>query len=661
VAAPAPAAWNFHPPAPGYSAAAPYYPTTATAPYPQAMPYPQPAPWLAPQAVPQAPPPANFVGGVLAEADAAKAAAHVAAPVIAKTLPPATRRRESTWRNPWMVAAGGTLLTIIAVLVMLRAGDFAREPDFVDADLPTLTVPAIDAFGEGKQVPPSKPKQAKKNADDQASPLEPAPMAIVAAAPDTEPAPKPAPELQPLPMPVPAAAAPSSGGNSNDPAAPKGRFTPEESARVAREIGLQIQDRGPDEFLIFLDDKFRDEHAEHLLNYPRATGLIFTRSPITKATAAVAAKMPQLREFNLQNCESFNDDDMQPLAAATKLEYFRSISGSVKGQGLEHLVPCKQLKRIDIHPNPTHAGYWQTVAKLTSLEEFPLPEREFGDAELAQMANLKNLKKLRLTNSSVTGAGWATFANFPKLKELSLGRGDAADYRHIANLTEMETISCGNAQGPGDVILEHLKNLTKLKELHAPSSITDAAFPRIAAFANLERLTLHNGRGLTNAAFEPLSKCSKLQELSVIFDLECEPWTELSRIPSLTKLTLPGDVSPAGIDLLMKLPRLTSLQLRVADERGFVAISKAPALTNLRISANAVTRDGLSQLAKIKTLENLHVHSLSPSRELSLDEVSSLKELKRLQHLHLGRLTLHPAAQQFLKQELPRCFVNSHQ
>src|SRR4051812_26797947 len=74
IAVPAAPAWAFHPPAPGYNGAAPMYPNAAypqQAPYLQPVAYPQPAPWIGQHQPAQA----TFVGGALADADAARARA----------------------------------------------------------------------------------------------------------------------------------------------------------------------------------------------------------------------------------------------------------------------------------------------------------------------------------------------------------------------------------------------------------------------------------------------------------------------------------------------------------------------------------------------------------------------------------------------------------
>lgn len=654
MAAPAPAAWNFHPPAPGYSAATPYYPT-ATAPYPQAVPYPQAAPWLAPQAVPQAPQPANFVGGVLAEAEAAKAAAQMQAPAIIKSLPPAARRRESTWRNPWMVAAGGTLLTIIAVLVMLRAGDFANEPELVERDIPEITVPAIDVFGDGKQLKSSKPKDP---AVDRASPLEPMPMTLAAAANDPEPAPKSEPAPLPVPMPVPmpaAAPAPLPTPASSDPAgsaSPPGEFSREEARAALAKLRVF---NPPNETNANLGPQFTDDYARYLLAFPEINYVQAINSPITGKTLEVLGKLKKLKTLMLMQVRAVTDDDLKHLANAQELERLSCSDTGIKGAGIAHLAKLKNIKYLQVGPSPVGEEPWRAIGQLKSLEAIPRPGPDFNNASLELLANLTELKSLHLSSTQVNGDGYRHLAGLSNLNELYLPTTPAnpSEYQYLGKLKQLRTLSCGNSGG--DEALDYLSGLTELQYLLPPADITDAGLATLARFPNLQRTNLFNCGRTTDGGLANLAKCDKLVELVVGQHVTAAGWRNISNIKSLKSIqagaiTIPADVLP----LLGTLPNLDSLAIGNLDNEAIKQLPKLTKLKSLHIEQRGYSPADLESISRIGTLEHLHLHSPG-SADWTDEHVAVLKKMTQLKYCLVFGNKISPANLEALKQANPKC------
>jgi len=172
-----------------------------------------------------------------------------------------------------------------------------------------------------------------------------------------------------------------------------------------------------------------------------------------------------------------------------------------------------------------------------------------------------------------------------------------------------------------DDLLEKLKTLPKLRELHVGSTtaITPKGLAHLASLPALEKLELHSvnreGAGLGDAVLESIQGLKILRELAL---REC-------------------GTTDAGARLLEEMPQLTHLTLRQEGrltDAALASVAKLKHLKNLNLISRVgtahygrmrFTDEGVRQLAALHELEELHLtgHAF-PSEALDLRRLKSL-------------------------------------
>jgi len=267
--------------------------------------------------------------------------------------------------------------------------------------------------------------------------------------------------------------------------------------------------------------------------------------------------------------------DFRDIAHLPRLETLQApgiVNGSVAGLGR-----LNSLLRLDLSSNTAIKDVTE-VGQLAALEQLRLDRC----ASLTNLTPLRDLSRLRVLSADRLGRvlDWEWLEGLQGLWTLSLNGYDRFDLRVLPPLSELRSLF--------------------------------ADFPD----------------GVTTTS--PLLRCEKLRRVRIRLRRGMDP-DELALPPTVRSVELHGDVTPAVIQQLAKLPRLSALIL--VDVNGLTDTAPLAALTGLRELGIQETRmvDDWSELARLTKLRKL---DLSGSSVRDLDFAG---EMPDLEHVVLDR------------------------
>lgn len=277
-------------------------------------------------------------------------------------------------------------------------------------------------------------------------------------------------------------------------------------------------------------------------------------------------------------------------------------------------------------PEPFLAVPWNhLLASFPQLEEVHFHSLPLQATDLAFIPRKSQIRELTFACSSIDEL--SELRRFPNLEALDLSSAkiDDSDLGPLRELKQLETLDLSGTQ------------------------ITDAALATIGELPNLARLDLRDTK-IIGTNWEPLASCLHLRQLNlsgpiVIFEGFLERrklgLRDLPSLPRLESLWLENtwldDQSVAAIAKQRWLRLLDVNGSNVSDDK-LTHLTKLP-LTELMVSETMVTDQGLVMIAKIKTLESLHMEKLSITHQ----GLASLASLPALQRLYLRGLPAEPS------------------
>jgi hypothetical protein len=262
------------------------------------------------------------------------------------------------------------------------------------------------------------------------------------------------------------------------------------------------------------------------------------------------ARMPQLRWLNLSEYPGgkLTDRGLDVLRHLPNLRVFEMTwQRGITDAGVANLRFCDQLERVDLMGSPTGDGAIEALQGKAQLRSFA-SGRLVTDAGLRLLHNFPRFKTWQgdestrlLIDGPFTNTGLASLASLEGIFDLDL-------FWHVTGIT-----SAGFA---------HLAGLPNLGSLGADGELSDdVAMGHYAAMPRLRRLRAQ-GTVATDAGFEALSRSKTLENL----------WTR-------------------------ETPHL--------EGRGFLALSRMPALRSLGVSCKRVNDDALAALPHFPSLREL--------------------------------------------------------
>jgi Leucine-rich repeat (LRR) protein len=265
------------------------------------------------------------------------------------------------------------------------------------------------------------------------------------------------------------------------------------------------------------------------------------------------------------------------------------------------LATIEQLKKLTIRASSMTDTGWQSLAKLSQLEQLDVRDTPLSSGQLtAAVSGMNKLKALRMSGKSgsteVDDAGLECLLNCPELKVL------AADHLWVSQ------------DG-----LQHLKNCQQLSELYlAGTLVDDQAMELLAQLPNLKKLRLAK-TGVGTPGLETLSRLEledlDISECSQVFD---ESLVAVGKMKTLKRLNLWRDViSDAGVAHLSGLVNMNWLNLDNTHmgNPGLEHLRGMSKLTFLHLGSTYVTNEGMPLLTPLTALKDLKVTRTSVTEE----------------------------------------------
>jgi len=300
------------------------------------------------------------------------------------------------------------------------------------------------------------------------------------------------------------------------------------------------------ERLSFTDCRdFTDEYTNELL--PLKDSLVFLKignGQLTNNSAEIISEFTNLVELNLERNSRIQDAACRHLVKLEKLERLNLMYTSLTDTGLLNIRKIPNLQALDIRGCMRIAnGGMRNVAMIPNLKSFQHYSNSVTDDGLEALTAAENVESLFLQRFRLTDAAGQSLKKFKRLSSLILFECGEFGSPGLLELKGMplNRLTLRGLPKLGIDGFEVFRELPTLKRLYLIElgAVGDAAFIPIAELKNLEILEVEVMPGVTDEALKSIAKLQNLRELKI----------------------RSTEITNTGLDEILKLPRLTSLQL----------------------------------------------------------------------------------------------------
>ena len=342
---------------------------------------------------------------------------------------------------------------------------------------------------------------------------------------------------------------------------------------------------------------------------------------LTSDDFALFGRLNDLKKLQIYNCRSLNTEMALQISGLKELKSLALTNTVIDDAAVDMIVKSfPNLLELDLSSNANMSGQiLKPISTLKNLQNLTLVQNRLNEIGTRKLSKLQELRSLDLRGN--TQAGDMTLeilASLPKLKALKHRSTVVSDYgleklSQSASIENMliQDFAITDASG---------KHLAKLKALSQLEIFRCQGFGSQGVLdlkgLNLQRLTLRDLPTIDDSALDLLKDLPKLKklflhELSGITDaglknLEAAPSLELLDIWSVPKMT------DASIDVIAKLPNLKELTVRstAVTDSSIEKLLRIPTLQTLVFKENgAVTEAGLKRLSDKKGWTKLDIGS----------------------------------------------------
>ncbi len=316
----------------------------------------------------------------------------------------------------------------------------------------------------------------------------------------------------------------------------------------------------------------------------RITGLA-AHGMMTDRVLGRVADLDHVTSLSLGGSRELSDDGLHHLSRMPQLEYLdlsEYPGGKITDRGLEALRHLSSLRTFEMtwQSGITDAGV-RNLRFCDALERVNLMGSPTGDGAIEALQGKASLRHFS-TGRLVTDAGLPLLHNFPLLKERR-GREIPAEFR--------------GGPSPGSLLID--------------GPFTNAGLAGLAGLEGVFDLDLFwHVTGITTDGFAHLVDLPNLASLGADGALSDDvSMRYYAAMPRLRKLRAQGAVATdAGFEALSRSPTLAAFWGRECPNfrsRGFIALSKMPALRSLGLSCKHVDDAALSTLPEFPALREL--------------------------------------------------------
>jgi internalin A len=300
-----------------------------------------------------------------------------------------------------------------------------------------------------------------------------------------------------------------------------------------------------------------------------------------------------IRVSFLRRQQPLDLDDIKSLAQCPSLQSVR-LNGPITKKAWRFLGDLPGVKDLAC-ASPTPAAW---LAELKHIESLFLIGFDLKQTHLKALAKAPSLRNVTFQSCTLDAQALAVLAEFPKLEKLSISDtrvGQQAPWR-------LETAA-------------HLAKLSKLRHLRLQNCGAGAdAIAKIGNIPGLQSLTLHDQLTPDQSHIE-FHKLANLEKLAMSRPATDELFPRLAKLKNLRALDLgQSQVTGRGLKLLAGNEHLQELQLWDLP----------------------ITDTTIEEIAGLKSLRKLNLHSQSSSGQLTDKSAASLAKLGELRHLSLS-------------------------
>jgi Leucine Rich repeat len=332
------------------------------------------------------------------------------------------------------------------------------------------------------------------------------------------------------------------------------------------------------------------------------------RDVTQKEWDTIAAVMKEQRISALEANGLMTDEVLQRIAG---LDHVTSLSMAGSRQltddGLQHLARMPQLQHLDLTGGKITDRGLEVLRHLPNLRTFKMNwQRGVSDAGVANLRFCEKLEGVNLMGSQTGDGAIDALRGKPGLRNLDTGKlVTDAGLALLRDFPMFQTWHGGEVADAGASLDDEPTHLL----IDGP--FTNQGLASLAGLAGVFALDLFwHVTGITSDGFEVLMGLPNLASLGCDGELsDDQAMRHIAAIPRLRKLRAQGTV--ATDDGFLALSRSASLERLWGREcpnltgRGFVALSKMPALRTLGVSCKNVDDEALSALPRFPALREL--------------------------------------------------------
>jgi len=226
--------------------------------------------------------------------------------------------------------------------------------------------------------------------------------------------------------------------------------------------------------------KITDAGLVHIKDMKRLGDLELTDTAVTDAGLAHLTKLGDLGILSLYGTK-VTDVGLQHLKPLKSLYLLGLSHTAVTDQGLLHLSELPGIRTLILdHLKITDRGMVH-LQNLNTLNDIRLGGTEITDKGLEYLRKMPHLRTVELSQTRITGSGLRHLPASTKTLWLPLTQVDDDGLKHIAHLTNLESLVLNNSKIT-DKGLKLLKNHSSLRNLQiGQTKVTDTGVARLKA------------------------------------------------------------------------------------------------------------------------------------------------------------------------------------
>jgi hypothetical protein len=408
--------------------------------------------------------------------------------------------------------------------------------------------------------------------------------------------------------------------NSIEPRQPMSRKDWEDVCAIVKELGITAINSG---------NLLGDDDLEIISQLDQITSLNLDGSKrLTDKGLRYLARMPQLRELILDG--QITDKGLEALDYLRELRVFRMFwQGNITDEGIANLRFCDQLEEVDLLGCNAGDGAIAALAGKPDLRRFKTGRNVSDDG----LSLLHQFPAFKTAHAEEPEFGLMSFSAEPTnlLIDGPFTRKGLNNLRGLDGLFGLSFFwHTSRLRGDDLQVLDGLSNLVYLG--CQDQLCDDAAMRHIAALPKL-RMLMGQGTVATDEGFESFSRS---QTVEYFWGRECpnlngRGFVALSRMPALKGLAVSCKfVDDAALASLPEFPALRELMPMDVGDDGFRHIGRSRQLESLILMYCRDTTDvATSHIVRMPALKKYHA-GYTLITDASLEMLSQIKSLEEI-------------------------------